>query len=375
LAGEPEASVGAPGERSVRLMGSGVRRSGSQPLSRAVVRIGGRTVPLSAVRNDPARFTQLLSRARAEAGHAYCLCTDTPLRLVIRVRDGRYHLAGWPGEGDRHAPHCMFHKTAAAMSGRSHYARSAIEETEDGTAIRLGTPLTTKAAAARRPAAAPRPAGSSGEQRRSVGLLGLLHYLWEQSQLTVWHPSWRRSWHTCHARLVQQVGDCTLNRHQLSDTLYIVPPYRQDTADRTAQQFDTFTRRLGRHRTGHRRGLLLGELKDTSTTPHGIRIALRHQRGFLFASTALMDRLKRSYRPAFSDAAAQLGAAARRIGLFLVDRSKAGYLTVEDAAVMLTNATYIPADSTHEVRMADALAEAGRSFSKPVRYDVAACRW
>jgi hypothetical protein len=84
-----------------------------------------------------------------------------------------------------------------------------------------------------------------------------------------------------------------------------------------------------------------------------------------------MASLARSYRPAFSEAAAQLGGRTRRIGLFLVDRSKAGYLRVEDAAVMLTNALYIPADSTHEILMADALAEAGRSFTKPVRYDVA----
>jgi hypothetical protein len=258
------------------------------------------------------------------------------------------------------------------MSGRSSYTCGAIDETEDGTAIRLGTPLTTKTTpAGRRPATVPRRGSSTGERRRAVGLLGLLHYLWEQSQLTLWHPSWHRSWHTCHARLAQQAADCTLNKHQLADILYVIPPYRQETAERAAEAFDAFTRRLGRHRTVHRRGLLLGEIKEALATQYGTRIALRHQRGPIFASAALMDRLKRSYRPAFSDAAAQLGASVRRIGLFLVDRSRAGYLFVEDAAVMLTNTAYIPADSTHEVAMAGALAAAGRSFSKPVRYDVA----
>ncbi len=35
---------------------------------------------------------------------------------------------------------------------------------------------------------------------------------------------------------------------------------------------------------------------------------------------------------------------------------------------MLTNRTYLPADSSHEVRMADALLAAGRHVLKPLRY-------
>ena len=36
---------------------------------------------------------------------------------------------------------------------------------------------------------------------------------------------------------------------------------------------------------------------------------------------------------------------------------------------MLTNASYIPADSSYEIAMTDALQDAGRAFVKPLTYD------
>lgn len=55
----------------------------------AHIRVTDQTVALSALRNHPGRHARLLGRARAEVGHAECLCRTTPLRLVIRVRAGR----------------------------------------------------------------------------------------------------------------------------------------------------------------------------------------------------------------------------------------------------------------------------------------------
>ncbi|MEV5703572.1 DUF1173 family protein [Actinoallomurus sp. NPDC052274] len=99
---------------------------------------------------------------------------------------------------------------------------------------------------------------------------------------------------------------------------------------------------------------------------YGMRLSIRHLRSRLFASTRLADRLKRSYRAAFAEAA---GAGARRVGLFLVERAATGRLNVVDATFMLTTASYIPGDSSFELAMAGHLAAAGRSFVKPLRYD------
>ncbi|MDT0446808.1 DUF1173 family protein [Streptomyces johnsoniae] len=338
-----------------------------------LVLIADRTVPATAARESPGRYARLLGRAKTEVGHAACLCRTPPLRLVIRVRSGRHHLAGWPGEGHEHAPSCPFHKMHPTLSGRSHYAEEAIRENEEGTAVRLATPLLTRQDARRKPSAPSPTTTDSGasSSRRTVGLLGLMHHLWESAGLTHWQPTWHRTWPTCHARLREQTDGCTVNGQR--DVLYVVPPYRPANAATNAASFAAFHNRLGRRRTHERRGLILGEIREITKTRQGERLALCHLRGGLFSSARLAERTRRSYRAAFAGTPAERAEhSARRIVLAVVTRSTKGYLVVEDIAVMLTTTRYIPADSSHEVRMADALTAAGHSFVKPLRYDVRA---
>ncbi|MEU2607727.1 DUF1173 family protein [Streptomyces albus] len=332
------------------------------------VRLADKSLPLYVLREHATDYAALFARARAEVGHGQCLCRTPTLRLVIRCsRAGRYHLAGWPGEGELHDPSCSFHKLASELTGREAYSTEAISEDDEGVAIRFSAALARKLSD-------PEPAKISTEQRegrarRTVGLLGLLHWLWESAQLTAWHPRWRRrSWWTCHARLSEQIAGCSINHEELADALYVVPPFRKEYARRNTAAFETFRiARLKRRTDTQRRGLILGEIRDVSPTRYGVRYTLAHHRGALFATTALDTRLRRSYRPAFSEAATEHGA--RRIGLFLVELSPKDNVRVVDAAAMLVNRLYIPADSSHEVVMANALADAGRAYIKPVRYD------
>ncbi|WP_416969403.1 DUF1173 family protein [Streptomyces sp. 4F14] len=331
------------------------------------VRVADKSLPLDTLREHPGDYSALFARARAEVGHGQCLCTTPALRLVIRCsRAGRDHLAGWPGEGELHEPSCGFHKLASELTGRDAYSTEAIHEGDDGVAIRFSAALARKLSA-------PEPAASSeqnnGPSRRAVGLLGLLHWLWEEAQLTAWHPRWRRrTWWVCHARLSEQIAGCFINHEELAQALYVVPPFRKEYARRNTAVFETFRiTRLARRGDTQRRGLVLGEIRGITATPHGIRYTLAHHHGSLFATAALDERLRRSYRPAFSKTAD--GHGSRRIGLFLVELSPKGNVRVVDMAAMLVSNLYIPADSSHEVVMANALTEAGRAYVKPVRYD------
>ncbi|WP_433358576.1 DUF1173 family protein [Streptosporangium sp. CA-115845] len=330
------------------------------------VQLADTVVPLSTVRANPARFTRLFTRAKAEAGHAQCLCTAPALKLVIRVREGRYHLARWPGQGDHHKAGCDFHQVDPGLSGRGHYSDQAICETDEGTAIRLGIPLETRLTTSRPTRAKSRPAVSVGGSRRAVGLLGLLHWMWEEAKLTEWLPSRRRTWRDCHARLLHRVAECTVNGLDLATALYVVPPYRPEDAARNAGAFEAFGTRLGRQGAIARRALILGEIKEIGDTPYGKRIMLRHLRTPLYATTVLVERVRASYRSVFSAAA---GDEARRVALCMVERSARGHLTIVDMAAMLTGRASIPVDSSYELRMADQLIAAGRSFIKPLRYE------
>lgn len=336
------------------------------------IRLADQVVSLAAVKQHPDRYTSLFGRARSEVGHAECLCrSDQVVRLVIRCRSGRYHLASWPSGGHQHAPGCSWFRSPSSASGRSRYS-AAISTSEEGTSIRLSAPLTVRGVStdpAGKPVAAK--AGSSESvttTRRSLGLLALLHFLWESAQLNVWHPrSGHRSWRTCRALLAEQAGECQVNRRTLADALWIVPPFQREHAEGINAAWDRFLTRLARTGRIRRRGLVLGEIREVNPTDYGVKVRLAHQRAALYASGQLWDRARRSYPAAFSEQAGQEGR--RQVVLCLVERSPRGYPVIEDLAAMLTTGSYIPADSSHEAQMADALANAERAFVKPMHYD------
>src|SRR4051812_7782752 len=82
----------------------------TKPAYEEAIRLGDSTMTLAALRARPEMFVRLYVRAKATVGHAECLCTTPPQRLVIRTRAGRHHLACWPGQRGRHAQHCHFHQ-------------------------------------------------------------------------------------------------------------------------------------------------------------------------------------------------------------------------------------------------------------------------
>ncbi len=53
-------------------------------------------------------FQHALDDARKRYGHALCKCRRSPLKLQVRLREGKYHLAVWPEEGHLHDSNCIF---------------------------------------------------------------------------------------------------------------------------------------------------------------------------------------------------------------------------------------------------------------------------
>ena len=333
------------------------------------VRLAGERRLLADVRADPDQHVRLLAAARSGRS-AECLCCTPPLRLVTRyTQAGRHHLACWPGEGPRHHPRCAFHRVGLELSGRSAYS-GAIRETAEGVSIRFAAPLISGTS---EPQAAVSAAAYPALGRRSVGLTGLLHYLWESAHLSAWSAGSRpRSWAAVARALAEQVPSCTISRQPAERVLYVVPPFRAERAEANLAGFDEFMSRLRVDRRQIRRGFILGEIKACAQSKYGVRYQLSQlgRQRQVFVGSALDAKMRRSYRSAFSDAAAEAGG--RRVVLFYVERSPAGFTVAADAAVMLTNRDFIPADSSYEVRMADALAAAGRSYIKPLAFDGAA---
>jgi len=327
------------------------------PTSR--VRLADRTIDLNSLRAKPDLYTHWFQRARAETRHGLCLCTDPGLRLVIRQRASRYHLAVWPGEGPEHHPECFFHAPEQpAHSGRTDYTEQAISHSATGTRIRLGQGLAIRPVSNETSTPIKSSSGQGGAWR-SVGLLGFLHYLWESTGLTNWQPETSRNWAYCHRRIRINALNTRVNKLPLGEVLHTVAPFSHERAERNETAFASWRGLLNR-----RRGLLLGEVKQIGATRYGVRVMLRHLRHPLFARQQLLNRARSSYRSAFVD-----HPGTRQVLLALVEQTSWGNLVIVDLAIMLTNDHYLPADSTHEITMADHLTSARRPFYKPMRYD------
>lgn len=333
------------------------------------VRLADRVVALSVLRAHPEHFTRLFERSRAELGYGQCLCVpEAPPRLVLRCRSGRYHLAAWPERGHDHRPTCPWYRPEPALSGRAEYTGSGIVTTDAGTSLRLAAPLVTRStdSGPRRHAVPDADRYDSRTRRRSLSLLAVVHCLWEQARLSVWSPhDGRRTWATCHDRLVAETRDCTINGGPLENSLYVVPQFEPHAAIDNTDAWDRFVGQLGQQGTVRRRGLVLGEVRRISPTEHGVCVRLAHQLEPIFATRGLMERARRAYRSALTETSQQR----HRIALLLVDRSPTGWTVAVDMAFMLTSAAFLPCDSAPEVRMANALVAAGRTLTKPLRYD------
>ena len=334
------------------------------------IELAGQRVRLSDVRAHPYRYGRLLADARATHS-AVCLCRPARLRLVTRCGlGGRHHVACWPHEGPHHAPGCAFFHLESGLSGRASYTSAAIAESPAGTAIRFHASVLTGSARDSQTGQPPPP--HPGRQRRSVGLLGLLHYLWDVSGLNGWPGSARqrrRSWADVAAALGEHLEVCTINGQPAVEAVYVVPAYRPSTSAQARDQFDTFLSRLNAGAADVRRGLLLAEVKEINPAAHGVRYQLAQQSRSrqLFMSTTLDTRVRAAFPAALATAGQRMGG--RCVGLFHLERSRGGYAVAVDAALMLTNASYIPAESSYDITMADALQAAGRGFVKPLTYD------
>ncbi|WP_321817111.1 MULTISPECIES: DUF1173 family protein [unclassified Paraburkholderia] len=327
--------------------------------------LAGNELQLEEILQDPSRFRKWFETARTTLGHARCLCVPDGRRLQIRLREGLYHLAVWPEDAGAHHQRCTLRLRAESESGRSGYAKGAIIERPDGSVdINADIPLKVRVEARSNPVSQNVERVGGGKSRAKVGLLGLLHSLWERAGLNEWRPGWTRDWWRCRRELVNLDGK--VNGEPIERALYVVPVWREGDRDSIEATWLTFRSRLEVQGPYRLRGVLIGEIKGMELSKFSYAVKFKHHSCPCFVDKAILERALRS-APA---TAAQVGGVdAHVLAVVVVEVTRNGTLKGVDMSLMLTSRDYIPADSSHEMRMADALIDGGRAFTKPLRYD------
>jgi Protein of unknown function (DUF1173) len=277
-----------------------------------------------------------------------------------------------PNTGDQHASHCPHFEPAAELSGLGQVRGSAISEdpATGATSLKLDFALTKIAGRSNVPTA-----GGASDSVKTDGsrlsLRALLHYLWDQAELTRWHPGFegKRSWATVRKQLLNASQNLFTRGEALLCRLHIPEVFSVDQRDainaRRVAQFADLAAKAG---TPQRLMLLVAEVKEIVPARYGFKAVIKHVPDQAFM---LDEQLYRRMGRRFESELALWGAADNlhmvMIATFAV--SEVGVPTVVELSLMPVTQRWLPVQDAFEAQWIDRLVRAQRSFIKILGYN------
>jgi hypothetical protein len=303
-----------------------------------------------------------------------CLCTGSGVEMyVARLGDG-YIIKRMPGTGDQHAPTCASYEPPADLSGLGQLLGTAITEdpATGETALKLGFSMTKIGSRSAMPAPGP-PSDSVSSEGTKLSLRGLLHYLWDQAELTRWQPSFagKRSWATVRQRLLQAADGKIARSGALLDRLFIPEPFSVEQRDAiNARRIARWARAITEPGKPQSLMLLIAEVKEIVPARYGFKAVIKHLPDQAFA---MDEKLYRRLGRRFADELALWGAAdtLHLIAIATFGINPAGMVSIEELSLMPVTAQWLPVEDGFALQQVEQLVRDQRSFIKVLRYNLA----
>ncbi|MDN8102571.1 DUF1173 domain-containing protein [Burkholderia multivorans] len=306
-----------------------------------------------------------------------CLCVRPGVPMYVAKSNGHFLIKRMPESGPEHSADCGSYEPPAELSGLGEVMGHAIkEDIEDGTtSLRLGFAL-NKVPGRAPPTPSDTEHDSIKGETTKLTIRSLLHYLWDQSHLTHWHPGMqgKRSWATVHKFLMRAAqGKYTKGLH-LPSTLYVPEPFYVDRKEAIAQRRSALIAAAdSAGRPGQKLFIAVGEIKEVTAARYGRKIMLKQVPDFPFMlSSDLNKRLEKVYKDEVS-----LWNAFPEVHLIMIATfsvGSAGIASIEEMALMLTDEHWLPFATVDERKLLDNLVTTGRRFVKGLRYNLPASR-
>jgi len=336
--------------------------------SSAALDIGGRVFEVGAP-----GFSQAIAGAYATQRRPRCLCRPGGIEMyVARLGDG-YLVKRMPESGNEHAPACPSFEPPAELSGLSRVMGSAITENpvSGETTLRLDFALSKEPG---RLAQQRSVAGSGGASARAarLSLRGLLHYLWDEAELTRWHPGFegKRSWATVRRHLLHAAEQKVASGNPLSARLYVPEPFSAVEQNQIrARQFASWSSAAVQPGGHQQLMLLIAEVKGIEPGRHGFHAVIKHVPDVAFA---LDEALYRGIGRRFAEELGVWGASenVRMIMGATFGLSAGGIPTIARLCLMTVTRQWLPVETMLEQQLVDQLVRDGRAFRKILRYDL-----
>lgn len=322
---------------------------------------------------DSRGFADAIADAHAAHQRPRCLCLVEGVEMyVARLGDG-YIVKRMPDTGRHHAPHCPSYEPPAEFSGLGQVLGSAITEdpATGETTLKVDFPLTKMPGRSQMP-----PAGGDSDSVASDGtrlsLRGLLHYLWDQAELTRWHPGFagKRNWATVRSHLLRAAEHKIARGDALGGRLYVPEMFAVEERDAiNARRLAQWQHAIAAPGRPQQLMLLIGEVKEIVPARYGYRCVIKHVPDQAFAlDEPLYWRLGRRF-----DAELALWGSANSVHIVTIATfgvSEAGIPAMAEMSLMPVTPQWLPIEDSFERQLVERLVAQGRSFIKGLRYNL-----
>lgn len=339
----------------------------------AVYEIAGRRFEVGA-----RGFADAVADAHAAHQRPRCMCLVEGVEMyVARLGEG-YIVKRMPDTGSHHAAYCPSYEPPAEFSGLGQVLGSAITEdpATGETTLKLDFPLTKMPGRSTIP-----PTGGEGDSVSSTGtklsLRGLLHYLWDQAELTRWHPGFvgKRTWATVRRHLLHAAEHKLARGDALRTRLYVPEPFSIEERDsinaRRLAQWPSASPAPGK---AQQLMLLIGEVKEIVPARYSFKAIVKHMPDQAFAiDEQLYRRLGRRF-----EAELALWGASDDIHMVMIATfgvSSAGVPAIHELCLMPVTRQWLPVADGFEKQLMDRLVSENRSFVKGLHYNLGRSDW
>ena len=315
------------------------------------VLVNGAYVSAVDVRYRPEKYQTALQAAR-DVGKVHCMCTQQNLRLVVKSRAGKLHLASWPDQSHLHSQLCPFYTPEVASS-------------KDPASTTL--PNTPEQKYRRADAQVP-----VDELASDVRLWGVIHELWDRSLMNRWVPGWHRDWTLARRHLIRAAKDVVLNGEALSAKLYLPQAFTPARRDEINMEWRAFSKPLIDRPRGAQEsdsGFVLGVVAEVAKDARGYWLRLQHHREPFFISAQMWVNLSKLSRRGWTEISNGTVPKGRVVTLLRIEAMANLHFAAADCVLMRVTEKYIPANLDYEDLLVTTLLEAKRSFYRPLSFE------
>ena len=320
-------------------------------------------------------FAEAIADAHASHQRPRCLCQAEGVEMYVAHLGKGYIVKRMPDTGSHHAPDCPSYEPPAEFSGLGQVLGSAIiEDPATGeTTLKLDFPLSKMPGRSWTPSAGGK-IDSVASDGTKLSLRGLLHYLWDQAELTRWHPGFagKRSWATVRRHLLSATQHMLTKGNPLGPRLYVPEPFSIEARDAiNARRLKQWQQTIGVSGKTQQLALLIGEMKEIAPARYGYRAIVKHLPDQSFAvDEQLYRRLGRSFERELGFWAATDRLRMVLIGTFAL--GSVGIPTLFELSLMPVTQQWIPVEDAFSLHLVDHLVAGGRSFTKSLSYNLTA---